>query len=1096
MNTNAMDQYENCPSYGSFDVKSFSNSPIPFTSANNNDSNNRNNNNNSNNNNSFCVIPPNHNSNNNNNTNINEKLEPEPTLDVLTHALHTLYRSNDTFQRKLAEKWLILFQKQPIAWEFCPRLLLESNIYELQYFGASTLESKLKNEWNECNVEMKSKILNTIVSVIQNSTNLPVCCITRISVTLTIAVMYTFPDIWRNAMFDVIHLAIKQDINTISLHEPSQNHFNTDRLLMVLEFLSILPDELKKQDLVLCKYNEIQKELKLIVDKIYKFLLSVLFLPITENFDFIKIGYKALSAWLKYMLPSNGTMLQSCFEISFTVGQQKVSNNSNSNNKNQIGYPLIDSLALVLEGSSLSIEGQSNGSCYIDAFRYAIEQSLSIFPTFYNEASVMNQDDSKAKPIFNVFIQFISSNNSQLFTTDLIHRCLNILISFVDIGSRETISLLFYLIDDFKTHTMLVQQDQNILKFFFLKLLNRFLEVSMYPNDKDYCPIENGSNPLSASQNAQFNGILCETNIETLLDDDIEQFRSCSSDCLMNIQENDIIPKSTFLKFLIEKLNGYINEKCPHWEQYESILYYIFAFSGGSQDGQLEYVPILLNIIPLIPIKSIPLVRTSIKLIGRYSSFLKTNTEYLGKVVSDLLPALSHSELIGSAASSLLSICISDKCSTMLWPHFNQILDQIEPTLLGPQKSNPSIILVYKSLLHILQKAPINELSPPFTRLISPVIPNVTDHIPRPKSKDHYNQLIVQLSVLYSVNEIIEYDEFATMGPNGELTSPSKHPLYPFFQTTIPIQGQLLKQYKSEFEIIDSITMFYRYMMLYFREIANDFVDEILQQATQSFNQYPIASLLQIISSIIVPKLQPLTITNIKNSISLISNTFINTLKSVTTTSTPSTTSNHDDKSNFILDFTITPDITKDYLNLLTKILKTSPQCIEPNIISTICIYIIYNLADLTKDKPTTSNCCLFLSNCFSLNNGKLQTNDPNSNKVLEQIKNEMNALFDSDPKHSYVLVYNILMNICWTPTSIQVTQHFSDVLLSFASGYPNFLKLHATNILNDPNFLKDKQINPHDKQSFLTNILKSNSTQVDYRSSVRTFSFICNDKE
>ncbi|EGC34840.1 hypothetical protein DICPUDRAFT_152901 [Dictyostelium purpureum] len=1066
-----MDDYENCPSYSSLDNTAFgflngtnlnNTSPTINTQGN------------------FCPVPPGH-LNGNGVTNNDEKLEPPPTLEVISQALYALYKSTDTNERKLAEKWLILFQKQPSAWEFCPRLLFETSIFELQYFGASTLESKLKKEWNESSVEMKSNILNTIVGIIQNPTKLPVCCVTRISVSLTIAVMYTFPDIWKNAIFDIIHLSLQQqDLNSISLQDPSQNRFNKERLLLVLEFLSILPDELKKKDLNLCNFSEIQKELKRIIDLVYKYLLSILLLPLEENLDFIKISFKALSGWLKYLLPS-ASMLQNCFEITFNIGQKKVSKN------NITSYPLIDSLALVLEGSSLSIESQFNSNnssnndseinCYIHSFKYAIENSLNIFPNFYREA-IQNEDDIKSKSIFNVFIQFLSSNNTLLFTNDLIHRCLNLLISFVEIGNRETISLLFYLIDDFKTHTMLVQQDQNVLKFFFLKLLNRFIDISAYPKEDGSVNCDNS--PLSSS-----NGVFCKIN-DVLLDDDIEQFRNSASDCLLSIQDNSIVPKETFLQFLIDKLNQAINECNQNWEYYESILYYIYSFSGGSQECQIDYVPILLTIIPSIPIKSIPLIRTSIKLVGRYSTFLKNNTDYLNKVIFDLLPALTHNELISSASSSLLSICISSKCALKLWPHFNQILEQIEMFILGNQKSNPNVVQIYKSLLHILQVAPAKEIPQAFSRLINPIVNSINEIQQQPQPQQHRNQLAIYLNILSSVTEIIEYDEF-------QMEQPNAHCLYSFFRTVIPIQGKLLKQFGSDFEIIDSITMFYRFMMLHSREIAIDFTDEILQQATQSFNQYPIASLLQIISAIIIPKLPVITIQNIKNSISQISNIFLNTLKSfkennqLSLSSTSSSSLLTSQNQDFSLDFTITPDITKDYLILLTKVLKTLPQCIEPNIISTICIYIVYNIPDLTKDKSTAQNCCLFLSTCLSL--VKLD------NQIIkETILPNMNQVFEGNLNHGCFLVYNILMNICWSPFSV-LTLHFSDVLLAFGIGYPKQLKQNATAILNDPSFFKDKNINTIDKQLFLTNIQKSNSPQAEFRSYVRTFSFICNDK-
>ncbi|EFA75128.1 hypothetical protein PPL_11202 [Heterostelium album PN500] len=85
--------------------------------------------------------------------NINGNLEP-PTIDNISKALVALYTSNDSCMRDYAQQWLIKIQSLHSAWDFCPQLL-ETNVLELQFFGASTLEQKLKNEWTSLPNEMK-----------------------------------------------------------------------------------------------------------------------------------------------------------------------------------------------------------------------------------------------------------------------------------------------------------------------------------------------------------------------------------------------------------------------------------------------------------------------------------------------------------------------------------------------------------------------------------------------------------------------------------------------------------------------------------------------------------------------------------------------------------------------------------------------------------------------------------------------------------------------------------------------------------------------------------------------------------------------------
>ncbi|EFA74966.1 hypothetical protein PPL_12000 [Heterostelium album PN500] len=89
----------------------------------------------------------------------------------------------------MAQDWLIQFQKSNSVWSIAP-LLLQNNIVEIQYFGASTIEE----------IDLSSS--------------------------------------------ETIDLYLRNNNNNNNNNSNSSNNNNNNRISMVLELLTILPDEL------------------------------------------------------------------------------------------------------------------------------------------------------------------------------------------------------------------------------------------------------------------------------------------------------------------------------------------------------------------------------------------------------------------------------------------------------------------------------------------------------------------------------------------------------------------------------------------------------------------------------------------------------------------------------------------------------------------------------------------------------------------------------------------------------------------------------------------------------------------------------------
>eukprot|EP01132_Coremiostelium_polycephalum_P004545 gene4545-5662_t len=987
----------------------------------------------------------NNNNNNNNSNQVDEKnkpLDPQPSIETISQALVALYNSDDSNIRTFAQFWLTKFQTLPIAWDFCPKLILETNIFELQYFGASTIEAKLKKEWSQLPIEMKANILTMVTQIVQNSGKLSRCVVTRVCIGLSITVMYTYPKIWKNPILDIIHLAVP-DINKISLENPSLNTFNFEKLFLVIEFLSILSQELTNQT-VSCLYNEISKEVSKVIDHIFKFLLSTLHLPSKNYRDEIKVAFKAMAGWMKYQPPKSVQTLRNVIQMTY----------NSAINDNE----LVESLVTVLEGamSTQSIKNYSNE--LKDLHLEIVERSINTLPKYFKLA---NAQGCTAKSIFNLFVQFLQTDS--LLSRDTTTRIMELVVSFSSVGDIELNSLLFSLIEDFQSHSTLSKLDPEIIKLFFIKIFDRFREIST----------------LEESDGEE-------------VSEEMMQFRMSAADSLRLVQTKPI-NKVTLHSHLICKLNEAIEKNVMQWQVYESIIYYLTALSENNTDFQ--QIPLLFSLIPKIPVKSLLLVKSSIKLVGCYPQFLREHTEYLEKVIFDLIPAFSNADLLPSAGLSFLNICSFTKIPGKLLPHIDCILNLCESGL-REQKNNSAIIYVYEGLLHIMKDS--KDLLNPFHKLISPVIQNLCKFLQENQFQDlaqsHKNFLVIQLSILNSVTKIIDNVDdttsFASTAKNSATASSadphlqhlqqqqqSKHPIQSFLHTIIPILGQLLKIYTSEFQIIELICVIYRWSILFFKSTA-DFIEEILVQVTQSYVGYALSYHLQVINAIPPNQKSPDFEMKHRQSISLISKKTLDLLKTGVDPRNYENCIGEKVDPMYQINFSYCPELTKEYLSLISSLFKSQPRIVDHHIISTITLYIIYNLLEIT-DQSTTKHCMSFISTTLLANKEK-----------GEHHKQFITVMDEIVKYHGRVLMKNLMAGVT-SKLPTPIIHSLAGVFHSFCSAYPTLFRKEAQRILYDPNFMNNT-IDQGDKHMFLSEIQRIDNKN-EHRIAIHTFSILCN---
>ncbi|GAM29186.1 hypothetical protein SAMD00019534_123620 [Acytostelium subglobosum LB1] len=970
------------------------------------------------------------------------EVDPQPTMENISQALVALYKSTDEKMRNYAQTWLMQVQRLPVAWEFCPKLILESNVVELQYFGASTLENKLKSEWSHLPDDMKKRVLAIVVGVVSESgAKLTGIVAKRMCVVLSITAMHTYGTaLWSSPIENIIQMC------SPSIEHPLAN-MRVEMLPFVLEFLSILPEELCSYVLPCNQFKALKGSIASFIDHIYRYLLEIAanhqHLPLAEHklqIHVPKMVIRAQGLWQRFMLPTSASLLLDTFNMALAM---------------TIADPsLLESLTRLVENSLGHLSSKLRDD--IEAAYSAIADRLQcVMPEFYAKA-IKEDDSNSAKAICNCLVQVMLANNSTLLTPPLIKRYFELLISIISLGNLEVCDLLFPLLDDFKSHPEYLMLEPALLESIFLSIMKRFRQISMYPCKK------------------RGHADICQ----------IHQFRSNSIEMLASIQQFALSRDSTyFIKHLIEQLKNDLQNNELEWQHYEVTLSYISTLSEGmSSSDSTQMVPILLHLIPTIPVKSLELFKTSIKLIGKFSNYLHMDKSALEKVIADLISALASMELLPAAAQSLLNIAINRKCQLKLAPIIKAILDMSTPHLMAHQ-SHPAIVTVYQALIYIIHVIPdADSMMVPFQQLLKPIIENVNKTINTPGSS--LPLLKIQLQIYEKITGIIDVDDI-----NDDI---QKHPLFPFFHTIIPQLKELLKLYPSECEVIESIASIYRGALLYCRSAVSDFVNEILGQATEAYTKYPQPQLLQVVSAVNTgSKPTPDVEIKLRDAIGVISATTITLLKNETACLPP--LKDYPIEPQYHLNFSIRSDITKDYFHLIQNSLKSTPNCVDPNIITALSTYIIHNILDV-NDVTTSRHCLSLLSSILLLKNGNMDNNNLQQQLQQQQQQQQSNpfeeAVATVIKNHGKQLIGNLLVGLS-TVFPASIIPNVAELLQAYGTAFPTVFRKEAAGILINSTFLEGV-VDHNDKQVFLSQIQHVNENKVDYRFYVQAFSKLC----
>uniref|UniRef100_A0AAQ5ZJ65 Importin-13 n=1 Tax=Amphiprion ocellaris TaxID=80972 RepID=A0AAQ5ZJ65_AMPOC len=179
----------------------------------------------------------------------------------LEHALYQLYFDPDMERKNVAQKWLTQAQTSARAWSFCWALLSPDKIPEVQFFGASTLHTKISRHWSDLPADQHESLRMQLLSHILHFSSGPKMVLTRLCVALASMALNLIPQAWSQPVADMVRAFQPQkpdseDGSGAKAPQDPQSH-----CLALLELLTVLPEEFQSSRLAQARRGQLREAL-------------------------------------------------------------------------------------------------------------------------------------------------------------------------------------------------------------------------------------------------------------------------------------------------------------------------------------------------------------------------------------------------------------------------------------------------------------------------------------------------------------------------------------------------------------------------------------------------------------------------------------------------------------------------------------------------------------------------------------------------------------------------------------------------------------------------------------------------------------------
>uniref|UniRef100_A0A8C8HT43 Importin-13 n=1 Tax=Oncorhynchus tshawytscha TaxID=74940 RepID=A0A8C8HT43_ONCTS len=723
----------------------------------------------------------------------------ELTVENVEKALQQLYYDPDMEHKNVAQKWLTQAQTSRQAWQFCWPLLSPDKLPEIQFFGASTLHTKISCHWADLPTDQHQTLRMQLLSHISHFSSGPKMVLTRLCVALASLALHTMPQGWPRAVADMVRV-----------YQPEKEEVNAHaHCLALLELLTVLPEEFQSCRLPQARRAQLREALAGEWTAVCP-LLRQLLQRQEGNSQVKERALRCLSSWVGLDVPLHGEsegLLQDCFaalsdpELFDTAVETIVSSISQPDCQRYTDA-LVNLMPLVLglhdQLKAAARDGDMETSHGICRIAVALGETHS--------RTLLEQVEH--------WQGYLALVNMILFCTGIPgHYPVN------ETTSSLTLTFWYTLQDDILSF----EEDKQVVYLqvyrpVYFQLVDVLLHKAHFPSEQDYTSWSS---------------------------DDKEQFRIYRvdiSDTLMYVYE---ILGAELLSNLYDRLGRLLmdTERPTAWQDTEALLFGFQAIAETIDVNYSDVIPGLIGLIPRISISNIQLADTVMYTIGSLAEWLADHPMMLGNVLPMVLQGLVKAELSVSSVSTLKRIC--RECRHDLAPYIHDIMtvSQVSVTI---RFTNSQCMWLMQGLGFLLSALPMEEILGSLTTLLTPHIQRLdtlAHQEPSPTAKLSIIHILGMLSSLFTTLDISRQDE------GSEGTTPAQarpNPVVVVLQQVFTLIQTILSKWLSDSEVVEAVCGVFERSV---KTLLNDFapmVQQLSEMLGQIYSAFPQASALDL----------------------------------------------------------------------------------------------------------------------------------------------------------------------------------------------------------------------------------------------------------
>ncbi|TSS97560.1 Importin-13 [Bagarius yarrelli] len=734
--------------------------------------------------------------------------QTEFTAEAVEQALQQLYYDPDMVKKNVAQKWLAQAQASPQAWHFCWALLSLDKVPEIQFFGASTLHSKISSHCHDLGSDLLESLRSQLVSHVCHFALGPKMVLTRLCVALASLILHTLLESWPNAVQDLLQ-AFQ---NTDGTSEAAA------RRLALLNVLIVLPEELLSRKFTPGNRARLQaalaREWTLLCPLLRELLRSE-----DSACSMREQALRCLPPWLSLGVDlgqSEGVVLDS-LEL--------------------LKVPELFDTAVESVVSALSVPHWQRCS---DSLVRLVPHVLELQEQL--KRAVQDRDMEMCHGICRVIVALCETHCRTLLEqighwqsfqalVSMILSCTAIPGHFpVDETSSSLTLTFWYTLQDEITSLDTGKQTfyLQLYRPVYFQLVDVLLHKARFPNEHDY-----------ASWSS----------------DDKEQFRTYRvdiSDTLMCVYE---LLGPELLRKLYDKLGVLLTDttqsNSSSWQDIETLLFGFQSIADSADVSYSDVIPGLIGLIPLISSNSVQLTETTMFTLGSLAEWLADHPVMVPAVLSVVLPALSDPDLSVPSVSTLKRIC--RECKRHLYPHANDILASAQGALIKQIHKSPQSTWLMQALGFLLSAMPDEEILEKLLSLLSPHLQDLerlANQAPNPTSKHSTLQVLALISNLFSTLDLKAHAE-GLEEVEGHRFATHNNPVVVVLQQVFPLIHTLLSKWLKDTEVVDASCAVFEKSL---KTLSGDFaplVPQLCELIGQLFSAYPQASALNLIQQLL-----------------------------------------------------------------------------------------------------------------------------------------------------------------------------------------------------------------------------------------------------